>query len=702
MIGKRRRRSSRRTKEPSVWDVMEWRLDVNTTKEILGLIFVLIGTVFLLSIFNFAGPVGAKATRLFYYLWGFFGYIFPVAILIIGVNLLRHSREEIVRVSYTLGLIFAFIFIPAIVPSLDYGGHLGLFVSAIFHRLLGSVGGTIVLSILSLISLMIAFNTTVSQLWANWYKGGKEDDEDEDEPSTKVRVNEPGARVPVFAAGRGKLGPGHSTPSPQQTSFLGALQTSGGSWEFPPIDLLDNTRTSPVSGNIQKNAAIIEKKLRDYNISVTMDEANVGPTVTQYTLKPAEGVKLNQITARSNDLALALAAKSIRVEAPIPGKSAVGVEIPNKSAATVTLREIIESPEFEQTKSKLTLALGLDVAGTPMAVDLKRMPHLLIAGATGSGKSVCINSILITLLYQNSPSDLRVILVDPKRVEFTEYNGIQHLLVPVITEVDKTVSILKWAVAEMDRRFKVFAEVGRRNIDAYNDNPPDGQKMPYIILIIDELADLMAQAANEVEASIVRIAQMARAVGIHLIVATQRPSVDVITGLIKANMPTRVAFAVASQVDSRTILDQAGAEKLLGRGDMLYLSAEIGQPKRIQGVNVQDSEIKAVTDFLKKEGPATYDESIVNYKAAGDRSGGKDEDVDFDDDLYQEAKQLVIQSGKASASLLQRRLRVGYARAARLLDLLESDGIIGPADGAKPRDILVDDLSGNQYDDGRY
>jgi S-DNA-T family DNA segregation ATPase FtsK/SpoIIIE len=320
------------------------------------------------------------------------------------------------------------------------------------------------------------------------------------------------------------------------------------------------------------------------------------------------------------------------------------------------------------------------------------MPHLLVAGATGSGKSVCINSIITALIYENSPADLRIILVDPKRVEFTEYNGIPHLLTPVITDVDKTVNVLKWAVHEMDRRFKLFAEVSRRNIQAYNDNPPDGQKMPYIVLIIDELADLMAQAANEVEASIVRLAQMARAVGVHLIVATQRPSVDVITGLIKANMPTRIAFAVASQIDSRTIIDQGGAEKLLGKGDMLYLSAEIGLPKRIQGVNVVDKEIQSVTDFLKREGNAEYDQSIENYKAGG-HGGGDGGDVDVDDDLYNEAKETVIQAGKASASLLQRRLRIGYARAARLLDLMEANGAIGPADGSKPRDVLIDTYS---------
>jgi S-DNA-T family DNA segregation ATPase FtsK/SpoIIIE len=317
------------------------------------------------------------------------------------------------------------------------------------------------------------------------------------------------------------------------------------------------------------------------------------------------------------------------------------------------------------------------------------MPHMLIAGSTGSGKSVCINAILIDLLYLNSPSDMRLLLVDPKRVEFTEYNGIPHLLAPVVTEVDKTVSLLKWVVAEMERRFKLFAESSCRNIAVYNENPTEG-KLPYIVVVIDELADLMTQAANDVETSIVRIAQMARAVGIHLIVATQRPSVDVITGLIKANIPTRVAFAVASNADSRTILDQGGAEKLLGRGDMLFMSTDVPQPRRAQSVLVTDKEIRAVTDYLKREGEALYDESITNFKANAPH-GGMSNETAVDDDLFEEAKTLVVQSGKASASLLQRRLRVGYARAARLLDLLEQEGIIGPPDGAKPREILVSD-----------
>jgi S-DNA-T family DNA segregation ATPase FtsK/SpoIIIE len=466
-----------------------------------------------------------------------------------------------------------------------------------------------------------------------------------------------------------------------------------GNWQFPSLDILGySDSTKAESGNIGKNVDVIKKTLKDFGIDVSMHEVNVGPTLTQYTLKPAEGVKLTNITARANDVALALAAHPIRIEAPIPGKSLVGIEVPNKVSATVSLREVLEAPEYKDMESPLSLGLGRDVAGKAIAIDLKKMPHLLVAGATGSGKSVCINALLVNLLYRNSPVDLRLLLIDPKRVEFTEYNGIPHLLTSVVTETDRTISSLRWAVSEMERRYQLLASNNRRNIDAFNDNPPDGQaKLPYILVVIDELADLMSQAANEVEGSIVRIAQMARAVGMHLVVATQRPSVDVITGLIKANIPARIAFAVPSVADSRTILDQGGADKLLGRGDMLLLTSETPQPKRIQGAYLKDKEIHAVTAFVKEQAPAVYDESIQTYRS-GVRDGvhgGISDGGEGDDELYNEAKELVMQAGKASASLLQRRLKVGYARAARLLDLLENEGVIGPADGAKPRDVLI-------------
>lgn len=462
-------------------------------------------------------------------------------------------------------------------------------------------------------------------------------------------------------------------------------------WKLPPLDLLSTATTSPDAGNIKENVKIVEKTLRNFGVSVEMVDVNVGPTVTQYTLRPATGVKLNKITNLSNDLALALAAHPIRIEAPIPGKSLVGIEIPNKSVSIVRLRKLLEADNFStKRKSNLTIVLGRDVSGSSAYANLDTMPHLLIAGSTGSGKSVCINSIILSLLYQNSPRDLKFILVDPKRVELTGYNGIPHLLTEVVTDVDKTVNALKWTVQEMENRYHTFSRHGSRDIKSYNQSNKK-EKMPYVVVIIDELADLMSTAASEVEGAIVRLAQKARATGIHLVLATQRPSVDVITGLIKANITSRVAFAVSSQVDSRTILDVSGAEKLLGKGDSLYLASDISKPRRIQGVYVADEEIKGVANFLKGKEEVTYNKEILEKKfedtfLAGGRSTP-------DDNMFEEAVETVILAKKASASLLQRRLRVGYARAARLLDLLEEKGVIGSQEGSRPRDVLITDIN---------
>jgi len=539
----------------------------------------------------------------------------------------------------------------------------------------------------------MALNTSIMAMWSSMMQTG-------DDSDGRININEGGNRVSVFTTVKKGLG-GFSfrrrkdeTPSKApvlEVKPIGTLKSAvDGSWAPPPIDLLETSDTKANPGNIQKNAEVIMKTLKEFGIDVAMQDVNVGPTVSQYTFKPSEGVKLATITARSNDLALSLAAKSLRMEAPIPGQSAVGVEIPNKSTARVTLRELLESDDYRASKGKLTIPLGRDVAGKPMVMDLEKMPHLLIAGATGSGKSVAINAIIVTYIMNNSPQDLRFILVDPKRVELTGYNGIPHLLTPVITDTDKTVSALKWAVAKMEERYREFSELGHRNLAVYNEKPGPKGHMPHIVIIIDELADLMATASNDVEGSIVRLAQMARAVGIHLIVATQRPSVDVITGLIKANIPCRIAFTVASQVDSRTIIDLAGAEKLLGMGDMLYLGGDITKPKRIQGCFVSDKEINGICDFLKKDKFVTYDPTITEYHSGG-RGGasGVGGEGAADDDLYKEAVSIVTQAGKASSSMLMRRLRVGYSRSARLLDLLEQEGVIGPADGSKPREVYM-------------
>jgi DNA segregation ATPase FtsK/SpoIIIE, S-DNA-T family len=457
--------------------------------------------------------------------------------------------------------------------------------------------------------------------------------------------------------------------------------------DLPPLRLLSNKKGKPTSGDIEANKDIIQETLAEFGIDVDMGDVRVGPTVTQYTLKPRKGVKLSRIIALSNDLALALAAHPIRIEAPIPGKSLVGIEVPNERAALVSFKELLESKHFKGRAHGMMIGLGKDVAGKVWFGDLPRMPHVLIAGATGSGKTVCVNTILMSLLYQNTAETLRMIMVDPKRVELTMYNGIPHLLTPVITNTSKTVNALKWTIGEMDRRFELLSKVGCRNIDSYNKKYPR-DRLPHIAFVIDELADLMATAAGEVEAGIIRLAQMARAVGIHLILATQRPSVDVITGLMKANIPARIAFSVASLTDSRTILDSGGAEKLLGRGDMLFQTAELSKPVRVQGALISEEELKNVVDYLKGDEIPEYDDSIVEKQSSGtvNMFGGAGDDQDS---LFEEAKNAILEVGKASASFLQRKLKIGYARAARILDELEAAGIIGPADGAKPREILL-------------
>jgi len=476
-----------------------------------------------------------------------------------------------------------------------------------------------------------------------------------------------------------------------------SAQTRKVDWKMPSLDFLDRLDKSPTSGNIKANSNIIKRTLSHFGIAVEMSEVNVGPTVTQYTLKPAEGIKLSRVTSLQNDLAMALAARSLRIEAPIPGKSRVGIEIPNRSVAMVGLRNILDSDEFRDRNSNLSIILGRDVSGKPVLADLATMPHLMIAGSTGSGKTVCINTIITGLLFQTSPEMLKFIMIDPKRVELTSYNDIPHLLTPVITDPDKAINALKWSISEMENRYELLSHLGSRNIKSYNKTVKAKYKqrdiLPYLIIIIDELADLMATHSREMEAAVVRLAQMARAVGIHLILSTQRPSVEVITGLIKANITTRIAFQVASQIDSRTIIDMSGAEKLLGNGDMLYLSSDSNKPIRIQGVFVSEEEVKKITAFFKNQ---KIEKNEYNEEITED----KDSSLDFisgdnttDDDLYDDAVEVVMEAGKASASLLQRRLRIGYARAARLLDLMEEQEVIGPANGAKPRKILKQDAS---------
>lgn len=490
-------------------------------------------------------------------------------------------------------------------------------------------------------------------------------------------------------------------PADQLTLNTPSLKSSENQiWQYPPLSLFDGTPGAKADrGDVHKNAQIIEDTLDSFGITARVAEVNDSPSVTQYALEVALGTKLAKIVSLSNDLAMALAAPGgqIRVEAPIPGRSLVGIEVPNRSLEVVPIRAILESSVMKDAKSKIAVPLGLDVAGNPKIADISKMPHVLIAGQTGSGKSVCINSWISTLLFRASPEEVRLIMVDPKRVELTPYNGIPHLLTPVIVEPEKVVSALKWAVSEMERRYKTFTEVGAKNIETYN-NMAGFQSMPYIVIVIDELAEIMLFSPSEVEDNICRIAQMARAVGIHLVLATQRPSVNVITGLIKANVPTRIAFAVSSMTDSRVILDTPGAEKLLGKGDMLYIPPELAKPVRVQGCFVSDKDIGKLIDYLKQQKTTDYNNDIVAQPVA--IPGSKTANVvsvsgEEHDTMFNDAVAFIQDTGKASATYLQRHFKIGYARAARLLDELEHANIVGPVNGAKPRDILIPHRNSN-------
>ncbi|MCL4397782.1 DNA translocase FtsK [Patescibacteria group bacterium] len=520
------------------------------------------------------------------------------------------------------------------------------------------------------------------------------DSQVKDQPGINTK---PGAPAPTPAQGPKINTPPPLTAAAQQPERMiqNAPPTENGEakiWEYPPLSLLSDSAGGKADrGDIKHNATVIENTLESFGITAHVAEVNTGPAVTQYALEIALGTKLSKITTLQNDLALALAAPGqLRIEAPIPGRSMVGIEIPNRSPEFVSIRKMLESDAMQQSKSKLAVALGLDVSGNPKVADIAKMPHLLIAGSTGSGKSVAINAFLTSLLYRNSPSELKLIMVDPKRVELSLYNGIPHLLTPVIVEVDKVLSALKWAITEMERRYKLFASVGVRNLEGYNEMA-GFTSLPYLVIFIDEMADVMMFAPVEVEDAICRLAQMARATGIHLVLSTQRPSVDVLTGLIKANIPARMAFNVTSMIDSRVIIDTPGAEKLLGKGDMLYIPPDQSKPSRIQGAFVSDGEVHKLVDWLKSRGePVQYTEEVTSMQTITKSGpGGKQTTASGGDPLVDQAIRIVCQYDRASASLLQRKLSIGYARAARILDTLEELGIVGPGEGSKPRDVLV-------------
>jgi S-DNA-T family DNA segregation ATPase FtsK/SpoIIIE len=608
------------------------------------------------------------------------------------------------------------------------GGYVGGAVAKAVAALFGQIGAPIALAALLLVGLVIAANRTVADLLGPVWRqrrgigtlrpgtlipGGTAGrfmrEEPEEEAPQEVRINLPDSPrasqppkpslrdgVPP-ASSRHPIARGPSEAEPPPSALLSAAVAAEGvlhadppdrPWVLPAMSLLEQGSASRSGKDeVLRNKRVIEETLAHFGITANVVEVSVGPVVTRYELKPAAGIKLSRIEALADDLALALAARSLRIEAPVPGKSVVGIEIPNLAIGLVSLRDVAESAQFRTGTSKLTVALGRDVAGSPIVTELAKLPHLLIAGQTGSGKSVCINSIITSILLQATPDEVRIILADPKRVELSGFNSIPHLVVPVVTDHDKILNALYWATGEMDRRYRLFARATARNIEKYNESRHGPDRIPYVVVVIDELADLMISAPIQVEKAITRISQLARATGIHLVVATQRPSVDVITGLIKANIPARVAFATASAVDSRTIIDMTGAEKLLGRGDMLWLPPDSPKPTRAQGVFVSDPEIELVTRHWKQQREARYDMSILEDKErARARDDGGD---DIDDERYEEAIEIVQRAGQASVSMLQRKMTIGFARAGRLIDLMERNGVIGPSQGpGKMREVF--------------
>jgi S-DNA-T family DNA segregation ATPase FtsK/SpoIIIE len=681
-------------------------LKPETKRAVAGVALLLLSLIAWLSLFRAAGPTGRVVVMGLTRLFGWLGYLLPLLLAVWGSKLLFPEWLLLGRSRWIgLGLLlvglvgFSHVVAVPLSESLQAalegrgGGYAGFMISYAVGLALSRVAAGLIFGAAALIGAFLLLNISPLEAW-RYVKSFWPSQEQREEEEAAARTAEalPRFRVNTMQT-KGEAKPDVVRIQEQQKQeeekkkrARDIFQSVNRKYKPPSLDLLHSSVGKPDSGNIKENAQKIKRSLEHFGINVAMGEVNVGPTVTQYTLRPEEGVKLSRITALQNDLALALAAHPIRIEAPIPGKNLVGIEIPNKEVSMVRLRDLVAAKEFRRSESPLTFSLGKDVAGLPVFDTLESMPHMLIAGATGAGKSVCINTLLLSLLYRNSPALVRMVLVDPKRVELIAYDGLPHLLTPVIVEAEATINALRWTVGEMERRYRVLSESRARNLLSFNTNNPEAA-MPMIVVVIDELADLMMRYAREVEAAIVRLSQMARAVGIHLVLATQRPSVNVITGLVKANIPARIAFHVASQIDSRTILDAAGAEKLLGNGDMLYLSGETAKPRRIQGAFVSEEEVQRVVSAIKEQaGEPNYDEAVVSVAARGGAGGGGGES---DDELFAQAKQLVIESGKASASLLQRRLRVGYARAARLLDTLEEDGVISSGEGNRPREVLV-------------
>jgi len=736
-MARRRKLKSTRAKHKSL---LKLQVKKSIQREILAIIYFSLATVISLCIQGAFGIIGEVALDLFKPILGWGIYIMPFIFFALSL-MLFFARKITFGFTKTVGIllmitsILSIIHISVPIENLysaaqngQYGGYVGFMTNFFMREMMhvGNIGSAVVFTAAALISILLTFELSIVELVRllkpeikfekEKVEQDDEEEEDQDLKSEAVQLASDEVLKAIYGNRETNIQIKRAVQkldkapefqrAPIKTEAVKAEKEEVkqeevkddpdySQWEFPSLDHLNSTVQEIESDDnlLTQNAERIRSKLEQFGIDVDMNDVNVGPTVVQYTLKPHEGVKLSKITSLKSDLALALAAPSIRIEAPIPGKSLVGIEVPNDHRAIVHLREILESKQFKQGDSMLKLPLGRDVSGLPIIADLKEMPHLLIAGATGSGKSVGMNTFLISLLYQNSPRDLKMILIDPKRVELREYNGLPHLLTPVITDPEKAAIALRWCVAEMNRRYQICADNAKRNITDYNADPKnEDNKMSTIIVVIDELADLMMASGKEVEASICRIAQMARAVGIHLVIATQRPSVDVITGLIKANIPCRIAFAVSSSIDSRTILDMIGAEDLLGKGDMLYLPSGQAKPLRVQGIYISTKEIEKVTNAIKLTMAPDYNDEIISTRIAGQKVQGIPDSgfEESDDELCDDAMGVIRENRKASASLLQRRLKIGYARAARLLDILEEKGHIGPSNGAKPRDIFMD------------
>lgn len=690
------------------------------TKQAIGAVFTAaLGIFILFALFESAGPVGRWTAWSLTQLFGAGAWVSPLICVVYIFVLLNPREDEEVSMSKVVGTILLFISVLAGLGQYQdkLGGWVGWLVEVPLSYLLGETLTSVIIFALFLVSVFLIFNTGLTfkkklpedaEFEEDLFEEEYEEEEELDEEPTEGEETEEQKEKALAAMAKKMTNLAKGKPSEI------VVKNFSGTYVPPSLGLLVKETGKAQIGDVKANANMIKRTLREFGVSVEMDAVESGPTVTRYALKPAQGVRIAKIAGLQQELQLALKASSIRIE-PIPGKSLVGVEVPNQSRATVRLSSMLMTPEYTDSPHPLIAALGKDVTGEVHFTNIARMPHGLIAGTTGSGKSVAIHNIIISLLFRNSPDQIRFILVDPKRVELTLYNKIPHLLTPVITDAKKAIRALSWAVKEMERRYDIMETEKVQNIASYHKNiyrpaKEDWEKaganeeeranlpesLPYIVIILDELNDLMQAYPRELEAMIVRLAQMSRAVGIHLILATQRPSVNVITGTIKANIPTRVAMAVASQIDSRTILDGTGAEKLLGAGDMLYLPSDSPRPMRLQGAFVSEDEIKKVVDYLKKQDAHELD--TLDFSEASQDSGGDaffntlaGNDDDDGDELYNDAKLAVIEAGKASTSYLQRKLRVGYSRAARLMDLLEENGVIGPQDGSRPREIILSD-----------